>query len=273
MLTSSNDVSIKNYPEPYCFKFFAIYSLNRHIIATEGHKALFKGLGANIIGVFPTRAIYFCSYSSAKKFLNQRLTPDTTLVFIGSSMCAGFMSSTLTNPIWIVKTRLQLCQRSNGRFTVKECIKSIYEKGGIPGFWKGISASYIGTSETVIHFVIYEALKAKLKEYHGYTSNERTYWDFVELMLAAATSKSCASLVAYPHEVVRTRLRQEGNKYTSFKQTILTVFREEGYAGLYRGLWTQFVRQIPNTAIVMTTYESVIYLHEVYSTENDYNDN
>lgn len=50
------------------------------------------------------------------------------------------------------------------------------------------------------------------------------------------------------------------------------MFREEGYAGLYRGLWTQFVRQIPNTAIVMTTYEGVIYLHQVYSAENNYDD-
>lgn len=35
---------------------------------------------------------------------------------------------------------------------------------------------------------------------------------------------------------------------------------EEGYRGLYRGLWTQLVRQIPNTAIMMSTYEAVVYL-------------
>lgn len=30
------------------------------------------------------------------------------------------------------------------------------------GFYKGITASYVGISETVIHFVIYEALKSKI---------------------------------------------------------------------------------------------------------------
>lgn len=35
---------------------------------------------------------------------------------------------------------------------------------------------------------------------------------------------------------------------------------EEGYRGLYRGLWTQLVRQIPNTAIMMSTYEAVVYV-------------
>lgn len=46
--------------------------------------------------------------------------------------------------------------------TVRECIRRIYKQSGFIGFYKGITASYFGISETVIHFVIYEAIKAKL---------------------------------------------------------------------------------------------------------------
>ena len=60
--------------------------------------------------------------------------------------------------------------------------------------------------------------------------------------------------------MARTRLREEGNKYRSFFQTLRLVWAEEGYRGLYRGLGTQLVRQIPNTAIMMSTYEAVVYL-------------
>lgn len=178
-----------------------------------------------------------------------------------SASCAGFVSSTLTNPIWFVKTRLQLDYNSNAKMTVSECVKRIYANQGIRGFYKGITASYFGISETVIHFVIYEALKKKLNELRqAHPTDNKTSRDFLEFMAAGATSKTIASIVAYPHEVARTRLREEGNKYRSFWQTILTVWKEEGKAGLYRGLGTQLVRQIPNTAIMMATYEAVVYV-------------
>lgn len=61
-------------------------------------------------------------------------------------------------------------------------------------------------------------------------------------------------------EVVRTRLREEGTKYRSFFQTLSLLMQEEGYSSFYRGLATHLIRQIPNTAIMMTTYELVVYL-------------
>lgn len=72
------------------------------------------------------------------------------------------MAATLTNPIWFIKTRMQLDSNTQNPMTIGSCIKQIYQKSGFWGFYKGISASYVGISETVIHFVIYEALKAKM---------------------------------------------------------------------------------------------------------------
>ncbi|CAL1294871.1 unnamed protein product [Larinioides sclopetarius] len=240
-----------------------IWRCLKHIVETEGAKALFKGLGPNLVGVIPSRAIHFCTYSSTKNFCNERLTPDTPIVHMCSAACAGFMSNSLTNPIWFVHTRLQLDQRTCGSVSTIQCIKDIYNSKGILGFYKGISASYLGISETIIHFVIYEFIKAKLKENrvkNSCYSDRKSVGDFVEFMGAGAISKTCASCIAYPHEVVRTRLRQVGDKYKSFFQSLCLVFKEEGYRGLYRGLATQLVRQIPNTAIMMASYEAVVYL-------------
>lgn len=118
----------------------------------------------------------------------------------------------------------------------------------------------MGISETIIHFVIYEAIKAELISHHADFNGEKSTKDFFEFMIAGAVSKTVASCIAYPHEVARTRLREEGNRYTSFWQTLSLVFRDEGVKGVYRGLTTQLVRQIPNTAIMMATYEAVVYV-------------
>ncbi|XP_003746649.1 solute carrier family 25 member 36-A [Galendromus occidentalis] len=234
-----------------------IWRCLRYIVETEGARALFKGLGPNLVGVAPSRAIYFATYSNSKNFLTDTLPPDApvSVTHILSAAAAGFVSCTITNPVWFVKTRLQLDENSYGRRKrTLQCIKDIHRTHGLVGFYKGITASYFGITETIIHFVIYEHIKAVLRS-HADENNH-----FAHYMIAGAISKTCASVIAYPHEVARTRLRQEGSKYTGFMQTIGLVYKEEGYSGLYRGLGTQLVRQIPNTALMMTTYEGVVFM-------------
>jgi len=234
----------------------------RQIVVQEGKRALFKGLGANIIGVAPTRAIYFCTYHTAKKRFNQIFTPNSHTVHMCAAGSAGFVASTVTNPIWFVKTRIQL-DRSK-KVTARQCVANIYGKQGITGFYKGISASYFGISETIINFVLYEYLKETFKRgrqtAQSETDDKRDAFHLGDYMIASAFSKTVACCIAYPHEVARTRLRQENSRYRGFFQTLATIYREEGYRGLYRGLGTQLVRQIPNMAILMTTYETSVYL-------------
>uniref|UniRef100_A0A3P9IGT4 Solute carrier family 25 member 36a n=1 Tax=Oryzias latipes TaxID=8090 RepID=A0A3P9IGT4_ORYLA len=230
--------------------------------------------GAGVARVSPPgplhclKAIYFAAYSTAKEKLNGVLEPDSTQVHMLSAGMAGFTAITATNPIWLIKTRLQLDSRNRDerRMNAFECIRRVYQTDGLRGFYRGMSASYAGISETVIHFVIYESIKRKLLAAKAHASMDeeeesvKDPSDFVGMMLAAATSKTCATSIAYPHEVIRTRLREEGSKYRSFFHTLLTVPKEEGYRALYRGLTTHLVRQIPNTAIMMCTYEVVVYL-------------
>jgi len=237
----------------------------KHIFMHEGIPGLFKGLGPNLMGVFPSRAIYFWAYSTAKRNVNNQLPKsnrDTPFVHVTSAAMAGFTASTLTNPIWLIKTRLQL-DRAHGANTlsIRSCMSRIYSDLGIQGFWKGVTASYWGISETVIHFVIYEYLKKQLAiAQNKRKTDEKTFLDFAGFMLCGACSKTCATIVAYPHEVARTRLREENSVYRSFWQTLATVYRNEGRRGLYRGLATQLIRQIPNTAIMMSTYELTVYV-------------
>lgn len=91
-----------------------------------------------------------------------------------------------------------LFSRKDNSLTCRQCVKNIYQTEGVKAFYRGITASYFGVTETVIHFVIYEALKARMLEYNG-SQDSRSATDFLRFMAAGAISKTCATCVAYPH--------------------------------------------------------------------------
>ncbi|XP_018606756.2 solute carrier family 25 member 33-like isoform X2 [Scleropages formosus] len=249
-------------PTPVTPSLFQVF---RSILKTEGPGSLFRGLGPNLVGVAPSRAIYFATYSKSKEALNGIFVPNTGIVHMSSAGIAGFFTNSLMNPIWMVKTRMQLEKRTRREkaTTALQCARRVFQTEGVRGFYRGLSASYAGISETMICFLIYESLKKHLLESHlapSSSAGDKSGSHFMELMAVAAFAKGCASCIAYPHEVIRTRLREEGSKYRSFFQTAQLVAAEEGYLAFYRGLVPHLLRQIPNGAIVLSTYELIIYL-------------
>ncbi|CAI4225770.1 unnamed protein product [Auanema sp. JU1783] len=236
---------------------FQIFRYFAHVVRTEGVSALYKGLVPNLVGVAPSKAVYFYSYSTSKRFWNESelFIPDRAIVHMVSAGTAGFVAASVVNPIWLVKTRLQLHHGSIGIF---DMIKRVYKREGIRGFYKGVTASYAGVSETVIQFVIYEHLRSLLLNTanHG---NDARKMDFLNFMVAGGAAKFIACVIAYPHEVVRTRLREESEVKRGFFRTLLNLYHEGGRA-MYRGLSVQLLRTVPNTAITMGTYELVVYL-------------
>ena len=241
-----------------------ILSYMRYIVKTEGLRALYKGLAPNLVGVAPSRAIYFTIYSKSKNFLGMLgpLSPSSPLVHMLSAITASFSTSTLTNPIWFVKTRLQLDFRAIGvRKKVETLVKEVYAKEGISGFYRGLTASYAGASETVLYFVTYERAKEILAKFKNVSTEDLNSLDHV---ISAGVSKFFATASVYPHEVARTRMRQQlldpdgRYLYTGFFQTLKKVYKEEGRSGLYGGMGAHLLRQIPNTVIMFVTYEAIV---------------
>ncbi|CAD5225637.1 unnamed protein product [Bursaphelenchus xylophilus] len=238
---------------------FTLIRIISDIVRTEGIKALYKGLLPNVIGVAPSKAIYFYTYSSGKRAMNesQFFVPNSAITHMMAAGFAGFVTATAINPVWLVKTRLQLHQ---GPLTVRNCIRKIYRSEGLKGFYKGVTASYMGISETIIQFVLYEHFRQIIDEIDFHQENTR----FANFMLAGAGAKFCACIMTYPHEVVRTRLREENTKAKGFFTTLKQLYGEGGTRQLYRGLSVQLLRSVPNTAITMGAYEVVVYFLHRY---------
>lgn len=83
-------------------------------------------------------------------------------IFSGFSyILSGIVTSTVTNPIWVIKTRLQLQGKQRVYKNSLDCSLKILQQEGVKGFYKGMSASYLGVAEGTIQWVIYENLKKR----------------------------------------------------------------------------------------------------------------
>ncbi|ORE04734.1 mitochondrial carrier [Rhizopus microsporus var. microsporus] len=236
----------------------------------EGFRAYFKGLGPNLIGVIPARSINFFTYGNGKRIYTELNNgKETAGVHLISAATAGIVTATATNPIWVIKTRLQLQGNGARRYQGSiDCLYHIVREEGIRGLYKGMSASYLGVAEGTIQWVIYENLKKKwsTSSNNNIQSNKiggKTAQDWIGHLGAAATSKFVAACVAYPHEVIRTRLRQPAEngvlKYTGLWQCLRLVAKEEGIAALYGGMTAHLLRVVPNAAIMFFCYEAIVH--------------
>src|SRR5882762_1341480 len=80
------------------------------IYRDESPRALFKGLGPTLVGVIPARSINFFTYGNGKQVIANNFNhgQENTYVHLVAAAIAGVITGTATNPIWVVKTRLQL---------------------------------------------------------------------------------------------------------------------------------------------------------------------
>lgn len=111
----------------------------KSILEKEGPKSLFRGLGPNLVGVAPSRAVYFACYSKAKEQFNGIFVPNSNIVHIFSAGSAAFVTNSLMNPIWMVKTRMQLERKVRGskQRNTLQCARYVYQTEGIRGFYRG----------------------------------------------------------------------------------------------------------------------------------------
>lgn len=258
-----------------------------HIIANiyrqEGPRALFKGLGPNLTGVVPARSINFFTYGLGKDFLTTRFVKPgeepSSWIHLAAAVNAGIVTSTATNPIWLVKTRLQLDRSSDGRRLYKnswDCVVKIWKNEGFTALYRGLSASYLGTAESSLQWVLYEQMKASITRYQrrlverGYElSSSDKFLHWFATSGAAGAAKFIASLITYPHEVIRTRLRQApmengAPKYKGLVHCFKLVVREEGLASMYGGLTPHLLRTVPNSIIMFGTWDLIVRLVASY---------
>lgn len=170
-----------------------------------------------------------------------------------------------TNPIWVIKTRMLSTSSTHpGAYTsVVDGTRQILRSEGIRGFYHGLLPSLFGVSHGALQFMAYEQLKIYQAKGMGAGQKGLSITDY---LLLSGMSKVFAGSITYPYQVVRARLQMYNarEKYKNASDVIGQVWKQEGFAGFYKGLGPNLLRVMPSTWVTFLVYEKMrLYLPEV----------
>ena len=175
------------------------------------------------------------------------------------------MTAALTNPIWVIKTRMLSTAATDGGAYVSTLhgARSVYAADGLRGFYRGFVPSLFGVAHGALQFVIYEQLKKRQSRRQGGSGGRpgggaRRRLGTLDFLWTSALSKVLAGAATYPYQVVRSRLQMHGAEraYGGARDVVAQVWRHEGLLGFYKGLGPNLLRVVPSTCITFVVYES-----------------
>ena len=276
-------------------KYSGILSSLGTILREEGWRGWYLGFEPAVfsVGVFWT--VYFPSYDYAKEAIARStgLSTSSGLVHMSAAASAGLLTDIITNPLWMVRTRLAAQGVRQERPAVKAAAASasasataavgaaaerlqyrsmrhafatIAREEGLLAFFNGLSASILGLSHIMIQFPFYEWIKAELllrdpatrpQPGGGASAEPAPPSPLSHVIAASGLSKLVASSITYPHEVIRARLQFDrgGEMYTGLVDATRKTIRHDGLMGLWLGFRLNIVRTIPQCVVTFTLYE------------------
>ncbi|CAF1371609.1 unnamed protein product [Adineta ricciae] len=227
---------VPNSSLPYRPHYTSLFDAFRTIYREKGlMHGLYQGVAPNVLGNGISWGLYLFLYNTVDILNNkerQNVTLKDRLVY---STVAGVTTISITNPIWVLKTRMCLQYADYRKDTyyknMFDCIRKIYRSEGIKAFYKGLTPGIFGTIHGTIQFVTYEQMK------DFYSRNFHTTHLSTSIILTfSATSKLLAASITYPYQVVRTRLQDQHQQYNGVVDVIRRTYSREGIGGFYKGL-------------------------------------
>ncbi|EJT42060.1 FLX1-like protein [Saccharomyces kudriavzevii IFO 1802] len=235
---------------------------------------LYRGLTINLCGNAIAWGVYFGLYGVTKELIYKLVAgPEqsqlkgasndhkmNSLIYLSAGAASGSMTAILTNPIWVIKTRIMSTSKgAEGSYTsIYNGVQRLLRTEGIRGLWKGLVPALFGVSQGALYFTVYDTLKQKRlrrKDENGQNSHLTT----LETIEITSLGKMISVTMVYPFQLLKSNLQSFKANEQNFRllPLIRLIVANDGFVGLYKGLSANLVRAIPSTCITFCVYENL----------------
>ncbi|CAM6092353.1 unnamed protein product [Calypogeia fissa] len=213
----------------------------RQVVTKEGIGSLYSGLVPQLIGIAPEKAMKLTVNEILMEMLECQMPgvgPWALELIAGGG--GGFSQVVFTNPMEIVKVRLQTQAKDAKQKNSWDVIKEL-----------GVRGLYNGSAMTLARDIPSSAIFFAM-----YTLIRQVYPD--QSFVAGFVAAIPATVLVTPFDVVKTRLQMERaagevpyeNGYACF----VTILQKEGAGALFKGSFARVLKTSPQFGITLMLY-------------------
>jgi hypothetical protein len=162
----------------------SIPTIIKTIWTQQGVKGFYRG----IVPQLSTYPFFWAFYHTTNNTFNLKLFNNQFYDKISNSLLSASISSSITNPLFVIKNNMQTVVNQN----VITTIKILYGQNGINSFYRGLPATLMNNTKLAIQFPLSD-----------YLHNNKKY----NIGTSAFISKILTTSLFYPFDLIRVNQR------------------------------------------------------------------
>ncbi|KAI8643151.1 mitochondrial carrier domain-containing protein [Parasitella parasitica] len=285
---------LQGQPHSRVQKYTSMVQAYKLIFKQEGAmRGLYAGVTPAMIGSIPGTTLYFAIYELTKRTLNEANVPEVVSHLTAGSL-GDLAASFIYVPSEVLKTRLQLQGRyNNPHFVSGYNYKNTWHATKMIVKYDGFGALFHGFRATILRDVPYSAIQfACYEQFKKFAQNKcikpGEHLPIGIDMLTGSLAGGIAGAITTPLDVMKTLLQtQQSSTATKKKASPATLpttantsklieppvkhysgimdgmiwnYKNQGLAGLFRGIGPRVFWTSLQSAIMFVVYEQVLHV-------------
>ncbi|KAI8330556.1 mitochondrial carrier domain-containing protein [Blakeslea trispora] len=295
---------LQGQPHARVQKYTSMVQAYKLILKQEGvMRGLYAGVTPAMIGSIPGTTLYFAIYELTKRTLNESNIPEVVSHLMAGSL-GDLAASFIYVPSEVLKTRLQLQGRyNNPHFVSGYNYRSTWHATKMIVKYDGFGALFHGFRATILRDVPYSAIQFACYEQFKKIAQNRFKQPDQDLpigidMVTGSLAGGIAGAITTPLDVMKTLLQtQIGTKkkpistatvttttsattmthehppvkhYSGIIDGMIWNYRNQGMAGLFRGIGPRVFWTSLQSAIMFVVYEQILHIESDLRTKGEW---